>query len=176
MDRAVISSAAFLTVLLSVGLFFFIRASAKDRTQVVRLKAEGSGEQALQTLEQYFIERSYRLTEVDPEQRRVAYEGFVRPSLFLALFLTGLAGAGILCLSLVLSMTITSGATVFPFLAILAPLAGVFYWKKAARIEKVVVTTEENDTLEQSQSVVTVSAHRDELIELQRSLPLVAVD
>ena len=40
MDAAVLQSTFLLTLLLSVGLFFFIRASTKDRTEVMRLGSE----------------------------------------------------------------------------------------------------------------------------------------
>ncbi|MBD0390148.1 MAG: cofactor assembly of complex C subunit B, partial [Nostoc sp. C3-bin3] len=40
MDTAILPSTFVLTFLLAVGLFFFIRASTKDRTETARLISE----------------------------------------------------------------------------------------------------------------------------------------
>ncbi len=181
MQIPVLSSTLLLTVLLTVGLAFFIRASAKDRTQVSRLVAEQSQESLLEQLQAYFTERSYRIADVDAATNVVTFEGMVRPSLFLAVFLTGLASVGMLCLALVLALLFPRWSSAFPGLAVLAPLAGMFYWKKAGRAEQVLlqvetVAVDDQPDLLSYQSLVTVTAHRDELIELRRSLPLKEID
>jgi Cofactor assembly of complex C subunit B len=171
MQNPVLASTAFLTVLLAIGLFFFIRASAKDRTEVAKLLAEQQGEPFLERLQQYFVDRAYRLIAVDAEANCVVYEGTLRPSLFLAIFLSGLAAVGILCLTLVIAMLFPASKPLVLLLVLLAPLAGVFYWKKAGRAEQVALQVE---FLEGSapQSVLTVTAHRDEVIALRQSLNL----
>jgi hypothetical protein len=60
------------------------------------------------------------------------------------------------------------------FLAIvlLSPLSGLFYWKKAGRLEKVSLKVEATQSEQHSPSRITVIAHRDELMELQRALRL----
>jgi ABC-type transport system involved in cytochrome bd biosynthesis fused ATPase/permease subunit len=181
MQIPVLSSTLILTLLLTVGLVFFIRASAKDRTEVSKLVAEQSQESLLEQIYAYFSQRSYRIATVDADTNTVAFEGIVRPSLFLSIFLTGLASVGTLCLALVLALLFPHWSSVFPGLAILAPLAGIFYWKKAGRAERVLLRVESIATEDQSdqpseQSLVTVTAHRDELIELRRSLPLKEID
>jgi uncharacterized membrane protein len=103
-NTAVLSSTFLLTLLLAVGLLFFIRASVKDRIQQVQLIAEEPEESLLSRLQQYFDQRAYRVAAVDAATNQVIFQGFVRPSWFLAIFLTVLAACGILCLSLVLSM------------------------------------------------------------------------
>ena len=103
MDTTILSSTFLLTLLLAVGLFFFIRASVKDRTQQVQLIASEPEESLLARLQHYFEQRAYRVADVDAATRQVIFQGFVRPSWFLAIFLTVLAACGILCLSLVLS-------------------------------------------------------------------------
>lgn len=172
MNFAILSSTLLLTLLLSVGLFFFIRASTKDRTQEIKLVSEQGEDSLMEQLQRYLQQRSYRVAKVDAEQNQVIFEGFVRPSVFLAIFLTFLAAVGILCLALVWSLLFPSLGNVLFWLVLLSPTAGVFYWKKAARSEQVSLKVEQIKEKPQMQSSITVTAHRDELIELQRSLQL----
>lgn len=176
MQIPVLTSTALLTALLSVGLIFFIRASTKDRIEVTKLLAEQQGEPLLERLQQYFAERAYRITSVDAATNRVIYEGMVRPSVFLAVFLTVLAAIGILCLTLVLSLLFPETARLLPALVILAPAAGVFYWRKSARPEQVALQVEFLASEPSPKSLVTVTAHRDEVAELRQSLGLKLVD
>jgi hypothetical protein len=161
---------------LAIGLFFFIRASTKDRTEVVQLISDEPEASLLEQLQTYFTQRSYRLVAVDAVQNRVTYEGIVRPSTFLAIFLTLLAAVGTLCLSLVLAILFPTGALVFPALLLIAPIAGLFYWKKAERVERVLLSIQTVTDAAVSKKLLTVTAHRDELIELQRTLPFQAVE
>lgn len=179
MDTPVISSTLFLTILLGIGLFFFIRASVKDRTERVKLASARSQEALLEALQQYFIGRAYQpapptISEGNPHgPYQLTFDGFVRPSLFLAFFLSGLAAMGLLCLSLVLAMLFPEYSYLFLGLMLLAPVAGVFYWQKAGRYEQVILQLEANPTPNtQTQSLVTVTAHRDELLSLQNTLSL----
>ncbi len=175
MDTPVLPSTAFLTVLLGVGLFFFIRASAKDRIEIAKLTTQQPQEKLLDQVQAYFTERAYRMISINPEERQMVFEGFVRPSRFLAAFLTFLAGVGILCLTLVLAILFPGQAKLLPGLLILSPIAGLFYWKKAGRSEQVVLRVEAHaDTSEdpEPQSILTVTGHRDELAQLQRNLKL----
>lgn len=172
MQIPVLSSTALLTGLMSVGLVFFIRASTKDRIQVVKLVADRSRESLSEQLRQYFNQRAYRVTAVNESANQVTFEGLVRPSVFLAIFLTAMAAIGLLCLALMLSFPFPAAAKVLPGLTVLAPIAGVFYWKKSARPEQVVLQVDAGSGAVSADSVVTVTAHRDELAELQRSLAL----
>lgn len=173
MNTTILSSTFLLTLLLAVGLFFFIRASVKDRTEQVRLIAQEPEESLLNRLQQYFDQRSYRVAAIDAATHQVTFQGFVRPSWFLAIFLTLLAACGILCLSLVLSLLYPTLTYAFFALVLLAPVAGVFYWKKAGRSEQVLLTVEAGPTQNTgSQSLLTVTAHRDEVQELKQALKL----
>lgn len=173
MQNPVLLSTALLTMLLSVGLFFFIRASAKDRTQTVQFVAEQQEEPLFEQLAAYFAERSYHLAAVDSEQNQIKYEGYVRPSLFLAIFLTVLAAIGIFCLSLVLSFLFPSLASVVPALVLAAPIAGWFYWRKAGRPEQVTLQVETlTSSNATSQSLLTIAAHRDEVLTMRKALNL----
>ncbi len=173
MQAPVLSSTALLTVLLAVGLMFFIRASTKDRIEVAKWVSEQPEEALLEKLQQYFSQRAYRVAGVDADQNQIKFEGFVRPSWFMAIFLTLLAATGLLCLSLILAISFPAGKTFFPALALISPLAGWFYWQKSARPEQVLLRVDKVAPSEQpDQRLLTVTGHRDELAELQRSLNL----
>ena len=173
----ILSSTLLLTLLLSVGLFFFIRASTKDRTQTIHLVSAQPEASLMGQLQQYLHSRAYTLSEVDAETKSVTFEGFIRPSLFLAIFLSILAMVGILCLILVWSLLFPNWTAASSILILLAPTAGIFYWKKAGRKERVWLKLEATTgDLVLPQSLLTVTAHRDELIQLQRSLNLKPVE
>ncbi|MBD2495772.1 cofactor assembly of complex C subunit B [Nostoc sp. FACHB-280] len=173
MDTAILPSTFLLTLLLLVGLFFFIRAATKDRTETAQLISEQEEAVLMPQLQDYFRSRSYRVAAVDRDQNQVTFEGFVQPSLFLAIFLTLLATVGLICLSFVLSLLLPNISSFFLGIILLAPLSGVFYWKKAGRTEKVLLHLQKaNQDEPNSPGKITVTAHRDELIELQKALNL----
>ncbi|MGB3492785.1 MAG: cofactor assembly of complex C subunit B [Elainellaceae cyanobacterium] len=199
MQTPVLSSTFFLTVLMLIGLMFFIRASTKDRIELAHLTTHQQREQVLERLQRYFAERAYRLINTDAERDIVTFEGFVRPSVFLAIFLSFLAATGLLCLSLILTFLFPSASPALLGVVILAPAAGIFYWKRSARPEQVSLRVDaienasdaeadgdnvgdniadsEKTALPQSlQTIILVKGHRDELAELQRSLNLKRAD
>ena len=88
MNTPVLSSTFFLTLLLMVGLFFFIRASVKVRTEQVLLISEVPKTSLLEQLKDYFKQRAYNVTSSDAAQDTMTFEGLVRPSWFLAIFLS----------------------------------------------------------------------------------------
>ena len=156
-----------------IGLFFFIRASVKDRTKQIQLVPAESEDILLKKLQEYFEARAYQLTAVDPQNKRIAFKGFVKPSLFLAILLSLLAVVGLSCLALVLFLLFPSLSNLFWLLVLIAPLAGVFYWRKAGRWEEILLQV---TSAADSPNLVTVTAHRDELIQLQENLPVQTVD
>ena len=177
MNTIVPSSTFLLTLLLAVGLFFFIKASVKDRIQQVKLISEQPEDSLLTQLKQYFDQRAYQVTAIDAATNQVTFQGFVRPSWFLAIFLSVLAACGILCLSLVLSFLYPSLTNAFLALVLLAPVAGIFYWQKSGRPEQVFLKVETIPSVEvqpETKSLITVTAHRDELAALQQALNLKA--
>ena len=156
-----------------IGLFFFIRASVKDRTKQIQLVPDESEDILLKKLQEYFEARAYQLTSIDAKNKQVTFEGFVQPSLFLAILLSFLAIVGLSCLALILFLLFPSVNYVFWLLVLVAPLAGVFYWQKAGRLEKILLqVTPKTD----SPNLVTITAHRDELIQLQSNLSVQTVD
>lgn len=176
-NAIIVPSTLLLTLLLSVGLLFFIRASTKDRTTKAELVSEQDEAALIPKVKEYFHRRSYQVTAIDTQNNQVTFEGFVQPSLFLALFLTLLASAGMACLGLVLSLLFPNFGTWFLGLLLLSPLSGVFYWQKAGRFEQVSLHIEEaNQAQAGFISKVTIIAHRDELMEFQRALQLKSAD
>ncbi len=177
MSTSVVPSTFFLTLLMAIGLVFFIRASVKDRTQVITLASEQSEASLLTQLRQYFDQRAYRVVSLDAVKNEVIFEGTVRPSLFLAGFLTLLAAAGVVCLVLMLSYLVADLSKIWLSLLLLPPLAGVFYWRGAERSEQVLLKVEAIPNADAAtKSLITVKAHRDELAELQRILGLKAAE
>jgi hypothetical protein len=170
MDTAILPSTLLLTLLMSVGLFFFIRASTKDRTETAQLVSQLPEASLMPQLKEYFRARSYRVAALDPQKNKVTMTGFVKPSWFLAVFLTILAAVGFTSLSLVLSLLFSTKSPLLYGIVLLSPLSGIFYWNKAGRIENVSLTVEDTDS--EQNSKITVIAHRDEIISLEEALQL----
>lgn len=175
MNLPVLPSTAFLTALLFIGLFFFIRASTKDRIEVAQLTANEPENSLFERLQTYFDERAYRLVTVDKAQKQIVFEGVVRPSWFLAIFLSFLAAVGIGCLSLVLALLMPQIGYWFLGLTAFSPLAGFFYWKKSLRKEQVSFNVKSVEG-ESDRQLITLTAHRDELAEIQRALELTPLE
>lgn len=171
MNTTILSSTLLLTVLLAIGLFFFIRASVKDRTQIIQMISTEPTDALLAQLQQYFTQRSYKVVALDATQNQVTFAGFVRPSWFLAVFLTFLAAIGILCLVLVVWILFPQLGLVFLGLELFAPVAGIFYWQKAGRQEQVSLKFESPaaESTQETQNLITVTGHRDELSVLRET-------
>jgi hypothetical protein len=178
MGDSVINSTLFLTVLMTIGQMFFIRASVKDRTETVRLLGQQSPELLLDQLKKYFADRAYKVTSIDADRNLVNLVGNVRPSKFLAFYLSGLAFFGTLCLVLILNVVAPDLSTLWWIILSLSPLAGMFYWKKAGRSESVSFLLEDSASsdLDVTTSVIKVQAHRDEVESLRQSLQLELLD
>lgn len=175
MSLPVLSSTFFLTLLLAIGLFFFVKASVKARIEQQKLVADLGADHLLKQVKQYFQSRAYRIVTTNPDKNQIVFEGMVRPSGFLAVFLTLLTAIGTLCLALVLSMVAPQQQELFLGLVILSPLAGFFYWQRAGRNEQVSLQLEAMILSEnQPQSIIRVQGHRDELTSLRQALNLKA--
>ena len=171
MNNPVLTSTFILTILLAIGLFFFIRASTKPRIEQMVLETSESEVALLPRLQAYFTERAYKIAAVDRDTDIVTFEGVVRPSVFLTVLLTGLAAVGGLCLALVLSMVLPDIGNLFLVLILVAPLAGWFYWEGSSRTEQVRLKVEVQDGEPPSTSI-RISGHRDELAVFQSVLQL----
>ncbi len=149
---------------------FFIKASVKDRIEKISFTITEPEEAFLVKLDRYLVDRAYKLVDIS-DNTGVTYEGLVAPSWFMAIFLTSLAAGGFLCLGLVLNYVFTSNLCLG--LAVLAPLAGIFYWKKSERLEQIVFVATEKFPKEQANgSMFSLTGHRDELKILERSLKI----
>lgn len=173
----VLPSTFLLTLLLMVGLFFFIRASVKDRIEESQWLSSQSEEAILQQVETYLTGRAYRLIALDKDQEQVTFEGLVRPSMIMASFLTALMLTATLCLSLVLSILFPAVGLGFTLLTLISPLAGWFYWQRAQRPERVRLKIEEvpSTTADGAQTLLTVIAHRDEITAMRPTLKTLGV-
>ncbi|MFM7613602.1 MAG: cofactor assembly of complex C subunit B [Synechococcales cyanobacterium] len=170
MGIPVIPSTFFLTLLLAIGLLFFIRAAVKDRTEVAKFISNQSNEQLFSLIKDYFEQRSYQVITTNSTQSKITFNGRVRASWFMAIFLTVLAAVGISCLSLILSMSVPHLSYFWVGLVALSPVAGLFYWKQAERDEQVQLQIDAVNTPNgEIHQLVTVTAHRDELTILKRS-------
>jgi len=156
-----------------IGMFFFIRASVKDRTKQIQLLPDESEDILLTKLKEYFEARAYQLTSIDSEKKEVAFSGYVQPSIFLAILLSLIAIVGLSCLTLVLFLLFPDLNQSIWLLLSIAPAAGIFYWKKAGRWEKILlqVVAQQN-----SPNSIKIIAHRDELIQLQENLTVQIID
>lgn len=161
-----------------IGLGFFIRASTKDRIEIMQFGSQQAAEPLQQAVTKYFYSRAFQPTEPDntagsspsPEiTNATTLVGMVSPSVFMAVFLSALAAVGFGCLALIM-------ATLFPAwggwllgLIAVSPLAGGFYWKKSSRPETVVFKVEPiaAGSPQNLSSVLTVKGHRDEIADLQ---------
>jgi hypothetical protein len=172
MDNLVLSSTLFLTVLLFVGLFFFLRASTKDRTEMATWQFAVMPEQILQDVTQYLESRSYRLQSVNPETDEAIFKGVVGASWGLAIFLSLLAGVAAACLGLVISLEIPQVGLWGLVSIVIAPAAGWFYRKKSQRTEQVAVLVRgDSENLQSAtQTKLHITAHRDEIESLRVAL------
>ena len=156
MNNTVLISTFVLTLLLMIGLIFFIKGSTKDRIEELECQATEKVEPLLEQLQTHLQERAYHLIKVEPEQLKLTFQGHVRPSWFMAVFLSLLATTGLSCMGLVLSQLNIGNNFNVLILALLSPLAGLFYWRGSDRIENVVVSVDPGQNIK-------IVGHRDEL-------------
>ncbi len=173
-NTTVLTSTFILSLLLAVGLFFFIRASTKPRIEQMTLETSESEAVLIPKLQAYFTDRAYKITAVDRDTDIITFEGFVSPSVFLAVLLTSAAAIGAMSLALVLSMQFPDVGNVFLVLLVAAPLAGWFYWQGSARIEQIRLKVESAD--DSAPTKIKISGHRDELAIFQSTLQLSTVE
>jgi hypothetical protein len=76
MDTPVLSSTFFLTLLLMVGLFFFIRGSVKERIEQRVYLTSTSDDQLLEQLRDYFDRRSYQVKAIRTRTEYCQITGF----------------------------------------------------------------------------------------------------
>ena len=164
-----LNSTLLLTILLAIGLFFFLRASSKDRTTTVEISSSQQPIKVLNSLYEWLNLRGWKQTGGDFEKRILIFKGQVVSSKFLAVFLGFLGGFGSCALGLVIIQLYPESGW-WPFLLgfIGGPLSGIIYYKKSAREEKFELRLiNEDDT---NSTLMRLRAHRDELISLENEL------
>ncbi len=178
LDNPILISTLFLTVVSLIGLVFFVKASVKDRTQRLQLVLDSGEVSILDDLKTYFLERAYGIRQINADQQEIYFSGNVSPSLFLAIFLTTMTALGLLCLALVIFVLWPASGALSGALILVAPLAGLFYWKQAGREEQIQLKVSEVSNEPGLKQLLTITAHRDELKQLQTTfaLPWIAQD
>ena len=164
-----LNSTLLLTILLSIGLFFFLRASSKDRTTVVEITSSQKPVKVLNVIYEWLNLRGWKHTGGDFDQRILTFKGQVISSKSLAIFLSMLGGFGSCALGLVIIQ-------IYPLLGwwpillglIGGPLSGIIYFKKSAREEKFELRLISSD--DEEITSMRLRAHRDELISLENDL------
>ena len=164
-----LNSTLLLTILLAIGLFFFLRASSKDRTTVVEISSSQKPVKVLSDLCEWLNLRGWKQTGGDSEQRVLTFNGQVVSSKFLAIFLGILGGFGSCALGLV-TVQIYPALGWWPILLGLigGPISSIVYSKKSAREEKFelrLISSDDDET-----TFMRLRAHRDELISLENEL------
>ena len=164
-----LNSTLLLTILLAIGLFFFLRASSKDRTTVVEITSSQKPVYVLNIMYEWLQLRGWKQIGGDFDKRILIFKGQVISSKLLAVFLGSLGCLGSCALGLVIIQ-------IYPILAwwpillglIGGPLSGIVYFRKSAREEQFELRLIDNDN--QEVTSMRLRAHRDELISLENEL------
>ena len=165
-----LNSTLLLTILLAIGLFFFLRASSKDRTTVIEITSSQKPLVVLDVLYEWLNLRGWKQTGGDFDQRILIFKGQVVSSKLLAIFLSLLGGFGSCALGLVIIQIYPTFGWWPILLGIIGgPLSGVIYFKKSAREEKFELRLINNQD-NQEMTSMRLRAHRDELISLENEL------
>jgi len=162
------TSTLLLTVLLAIGLVFFLRAASKDRTTVVDVQSPRPALEVLEGVSHWLEQRGWAQRGGDAERQVLRFEATVDASVPLAVLLSLLGAVGASCLGLVLR-ELHPGLAWWPLLlALLGPLAGLIYRRRARRQEALEIRLMSADA--PGGSKIRLRAHRDELIALELDL------
>ena len=160
-----LSSTLLLTLLLAVGLVFFLRAASKDRTTTVEVRSSRPPLEVLSQLSEWLLQRGWRAESTDPERRHLCFRAEVAASPWLAVLLSVLGAVGAACLGLVLRQLLPQLGWWPLLLALLGPAAGLIYRNRAMRAETLGLRLISHDSA--TGSALRLRAHRDELIALE---------
>lgn len=162
-------STLLLTVLLAIGLVFFLRAASKDRTTVVDVSSPQPPLAVLDGLSSWLEQRGWRRDGGDAERQVLRFQGQVSSSQPLAVLLSILAAIGGSCFGLVLRQ-LSPQLQWWPLmLVLLGPAAGWIYTQRAARTEALELRLLEAPATAEG-SNLRLRAHRDELIAIELEL------
>ncbi|MCP9776000.1 cofactor assembly of complex C subunit B [Cyanobium sp. WAJ14-Wanaka] len=161
-------STLLLTLLLAIGLVFFLRAASKDRTTVVEVHSGKPALEVLEGLSLWLTARGWQANGGDPEQQLLRFRGQVSSSATLALLLSLLGAVGAACLGLVIRQLLPQLGWWPLLLALAGPLAGFLYRRRAERDESLDLRLVKE--IEGQGCSLRLRAHRDELIALELEL------
>lgn len=164
-----LGSTLLLTLLLAVGLAFFLRAASKDRTTVVEVHSPRPAIEVLEGLSDWLTGRGWLTDSADPERQILRFRGQVQASQPLAVLLSLLGGTGAACLGLVLRQVLPSLGWWPLLLGLLGPAAGLLYLRRAARAESLELRLVQ-ESGPGGGSTLRLRAHRDELIAMEVEL------
>jgi hypothetical protein len=164
-----LGSTLLLTLLLAVGLVFFLRAASKDRTTVVEVHSPQPAIEVLEGLTAWLTQRGWLTDSADPERQVLRFRGQVKASQSLAVLLSLLGGTGAACLGLVLRQVFPSLGWWPLLLGLAGPAAGRLYLRRAARVESLELRLVADGGPGRG-STLRLRAHRDELIALEVEL------
>ncbi len=161
------SSILLLTILLAIGLVFFLRAASKDRTTVIDISSPLPPLEVLDGITIWLNARGWKNDGGDISRKVLRFNGKVSSSTGLAIFLSFLGGVGASCLGLVLSQLFPVLGYWPLMLAVFgAPAAGIIYRSRSARVESLELRLMN----EKNGSILRLRAHRDELIAMELDL------
>ena len=165
-----LNSTLLLTILLLIGLFFFLRASSKDRTTTVEVTSPKKPVEVLNLLCNWLKLRGWKQIGADTDKKILSFKGQVISSKLLALFLSVLGGLGSCSLGLVIVQLYPS-LHWWPILLgfIGGPLSGLVYFKKSSREETFEFRLVDSEKYPKI-TLLRLRAHRDELIALETEL------
>tara|TARA_Y100001968_G_scaffold92806_1_gene83440 strand:- start:805 stop:1362 length:558 start_codon:yes stop_codon:yes gene_type:complete len=158
-----------LTILLAIGLVFFLRAASKDRTTDIDICSPLPPLEVLNGITVWLEERGWNNNGGDAQSQILRFNGNVSSSTGLAIFLSLLGGLGASCLALVI-IQLQPQLGWWPLILgiVVAPITGFIYRSRSARIEflelKLIRFSDSNG------SVLRVRAHRDEIIAMEIEL------
>tara|TARA_B100000700_G_scaffold321524_1_gene420947 strand:- start:216 stop:776 length:561 start_codon:yes stop_codon:yes gene_type:complete len=167
---AFFSSTLLLTLLLAIGLVFFLRAASKDRTTIVEVYSPLPALEVLNGISSWLEKRGWERNGGNAEEQILAFKGKVAFSKNLAIFLSLLGGLGSSCLGLVIRQIYPPISWWPLLLAIIgAPSAGFIYRQRADRVEELELRLVKASE-QRKGSKLRIKAHRDELIALELGL------
>ncbi len=164
-----LKSTLFLTILLAIGLFFFLRASSKDRTTTIEIFSSKQPLEVLNLVCSWLNLRGWKQTDCNSDNKTLTFKGQVVSSKFLAILLGFLGGLGSCALGLVI-IQIYPNLSWWPILLgiIGGPLSGIIYSNKSQREETFEFRLINDNETKPTQ--IRFRAHRDELIALENEL------
>ena len=164
----VLPSTLLLTLLLAIGLMFFLRASSKDRTTAMVISSYRPCLQLLGHLDGWLAQRGWQVVRTHPERRHLVYEGQVAASVPLAVLLAFLGCCGGAALGLVVTQALPHSHPWPLALALVGLTAAPVYLRRAQRREQLELRLLTLDQVAPSRLVMRV--HRDELLALEAEL------